>query len=453
MTAARRRARRVEQKANKKLKFEKKIFDNVHGYIDITEDERRLIDTPIFQRLRRVSHLGLADYVYPGATHSRFSHCLGSMYVMHRIVLQLVENEVLDYDQLPALRLAALLHDVGHYPFSHVFEGTMRSLYKDDAKHERLGEFILESTSLKELVAKICDPAMIKAILRRAFRNPLLFQYLVSSSLDVDKIDYLQRDSRHTGVAYGAFDVDRLLRCLKPDADNGPSRLIVTRKGKQAIEDFLLGRFHMFQSVYHHKSVVAFELMLDRVADNLIRKGDLPSLDQLKEKTIEDEEWLSNYDDSFVWEIIKKNKDNPDPVVKQLIAGLLGRKSIKLAYEKLELSTTPPSKLKELVVRDKLPEWISEKSWVDKNWIFYKPQPEVTFLEPDLELTVYIEAADGEKPIPIIEEETSIIKKLWESQFRAYRVYTRDDESCEVWLGDWVWFGMFSEVQVGQDCA
>ncbi len=185
----------------------------------------------------------------------------------------------------------------------------------------------------------------------------------------------------------------------------------------------------MFQSVYHHKSVVAFELMLDRVASNLILREHIPSLDQVKEETRDDEEWLSNYDDAFVWEIIKKNRNNADPVVKQLIAGLLGRRSIKLAYEKLELSTTPPSKVKELVVRDKLPEWISEKSKVDKDWIFYKPQPEVTFLEPDLELTVYIEAADGKKAIPIIEEETSIIKKLCESQFRAYRVYTRDDES------------------------
>ncbi len=208
MSAAQNGASRTEEKAHKKLKASKKIYDNVHGYIGITEEERILIDSPLFQRLRRISHLGLAGYVYPGATHSRFSHCLGSLYVMDKIASSLIENEVLDYEDLEILRLAALLHDVGHYPFSHVIEATMKNIDKDNAKHEQLGAFLVEETSLKESISKICNPEDIVAILKGSFSQPALFQYLTSSSLDVDKMDYLQRDSIHTGVGYGAFDVD-----------------------------------------------------------------------------------------------------------------------------------------------------------------------------------------------------------------------------------------------------
>lgn len=419
----------MNEEAKKKLNFKKKIFDNVHGYVDITDEERHVIDTALFQRLRRVSHLGLAHYVYPGATHTRFSHCIGSMYVMHRIAMDLVDSGALEYDQVPMLRLAALLHDVGHYPFSHVIEGTMRAKYGDEAKHERLGELILENTSLRDSVSKICDPNSIVAIMRREFREPLLFQYLVSSSLDVDKIDYLQRDSLHTGVAYGAFDVDRLLRSLRPDTIDNPKRLIVLRKGRQAIENFLLGRFHMFQSVYHHKAVVAFELMLDRAVSSLINEKLLPDLKEITDNIKGDENWISGYDDAQVWDVIKKWRGVKDKIAGELMKRLLTRDSVKLAYEKLELSTATISRMKELVVSEKLSEWISERTKIDKNWIFYKGQREVTFLEPDEEETVFIEARDDKKEIRIIDDETSIIKPLWESQFRAYRVYARDESS------------------------
>src|SRR5207249_6580241 len=131
-----------------------------------------------FQRLRRISHLGLADFVYPGATQSRFSHSIGSLHVMTKIALSLVEDEIIDYEDLSELRLAALLHDVGHYPFSHVLEGTMKNIDGDAAKHEQVGVFLLKETSLRDFVGKICNPENIIAILEGKFREPPLFQYL-----------------------------------------------------------------------------------------------------------------------------------------------------------------------------------------------------------------------------------------------------------------------------------
>ncbi len=404
MPAARRRAGRVRRK----LGIAKKIYDNVHGYIDITKNERLLIDTPIFQRLRRIAHLGLAHYVYPGSTHSRFSHCLGSMHVMHRVATSLIDEEILSFDDLEMLRLAALLHDVGHYPFSHVLEATMKRVHGEEGSHENLGEFIIRETSIREKVNATCDPKKIEALLRGQFRRPLLFQYLVGSSLDVDKIDYLQRDSIHTGVAYGAFDVERLLSCLTVDNPSRPNWLVVTQKGRQAIEDFLLGRFHMFQSVYYHKAVVAFELMLDRVTETLILKNALPNLAVIKESTSANEDWFTNYDDSYIWNILKNNRSGHS-VTNELIRRLLSRQSIKLAREILSFSSSQPQPLMEILAKETLPQWLSRRSGVPEDWIFYKEQPRVTFLDPDPDVTVYVEATEG--PKRLVEEETSIIKK------------------------------------------
>ncbi len=412
----------------RRLEFSKKIYDNVHGYIDITEEERLLIDSPIFQRLRRVAHLGLADFVYPGATHSRFSHSIGSLHVMTKIAMSLVDDEILEDDDVSELRLAALLHDVGHYPFSHVLEGTMRNIAGDPAKHEQLGVFLLRKTSLGDSVGKICKLDNIVAILEGNFREPPLFQYLTSSSLDVDKIDYLQRDSVHTGVAYGAFDVNRLLSCLEPDSSEEPTTLVVTKKGQQAIEDFLLGRYHMFQSVYHHKSVVAFELMLDRIADTLIRNGTLEDLPKIKESIQGDEGWFGDYDDAYVWQVFKANKLG-NSVASQLVRKLLSRDSLKMADQRLQLTESLPTKMMEDLAKETLPSWLSKQTGVEPEWIFYKEQPRVTFLEGEPDRTVYLRTEEGIKPI--IEEPTSIIKKIWESRYKADRIYTRDNESKE----------------------
>ncbi len=347
---------------------------------------------------------------------------------MHKLCLPLIDLGVLTYDDIAALRLAALLHDVGHYPFSHVTEITMRRLYGEQARHEMIGEFLLRFTTLRRAVGKVCNPDTIRSIMRHDYERPL-FQYLVSSSLDVDKMDYLQRDSLHTGVAYGAFDVDRLLTSLAPDKGKNPTRLIVTRKGTQAIEDFLLGRYHMFQSVYYHKTVVAFELMLDRIVEDLIGHKTLPSLESLMKRIQSDEHWFANYDDAYVWNVMKIAK-NLTPVTKELIRMLFSRESLKMADEKLTLAPAAIPEAMEALAKDDLSRWLSGPSGVSESWIFYKQQPPTTFLEVEDDETVHVETSNG-KTIRIIDDPTSIIKKLSDSQFRAYRIYTKDHKSRE----------------------
>jgi HD superfamily phosphohydrolase len=405
------------------LKFEKKIFDNVHGYIGLTKEEIEIIDTPIFQRLRRISHLGLADFVYPGASHSRFSHAVGSMYVMTKLALDLQQEGTISWEDVRLLRLASLLHDVGHYPFSHVFDNLMQEEYGDDAAHEELSALLVLRTSLRRKIRKICKPDSIAAILQKRFRSPVLFQYLVTSSLDVDKIDYLQRDSLHTGVAYGAFDVDRLLNSVKVDRVNAPSKLVVSSKGTQSVEDFIIGRYHMFQSVYYHKSVVAFELMLDRVCRELLGKK-LPSFNKIKSWISRHEDRFVDYDDAFVWNLIKRHSKGRS-VTSELAKMLMSRTSLKMADENLTLSSSKVPAIMRVLAQEQLPTWISTKSGVDKKWIFYKKQPQVTFLEGDPETTVYIETKGN--IIPIIDDNTSLIKKLWDSRYEAFRIYTKDN--------------------------
>ena len=182
----------------------------------------------------------------------------------------------------------------------------------------------------------------------------------------------------------------------------------------------------MFQSVYYHKAVVAFELMLDRVAEDLISRGSLPNLALIKESTKTDEHWFANYEDSYVWEVLKRNRTGRT-VTGELISRLLGRTSIKLAQEIVSFSTSEPQPLMEILAKETLPQWLSRKSGVPEDWIFYKEQPRVTFLDPDPDVTVYVEGID--EPKRLVDEEKSIIKKLWDSQFRASRVYTRNDTS------------------------
>jgi len=184
----------------------------------------------------------------------------------------------------------------------------------------------------------------------------------------------------------------------------------------------------MFQSVYHHKSVVAFELMLDRVVDTLVVKELLPNLFRIREETRRDEWWFVGYDDNFVWEALKANRRG-DSVTSQIIRRLFSRDSLKMADERLTLTDYLPPDMMTDLMKDAMPPWLSKLSGVEQEWIFYKEQPRVTFLEEEPDRTVYIETDDGIKQI--IEEPTSIIKKLWESRFKAYRVYTRDDSAKE----------------------
>ncbi len=233
----------------------------------------RIIDTRAFQRLRYVRQLGHAFLVYPGATHSRFEHALGAYHLARRALATLADRGDLagiDETECEAVRLAALLHDIGHYPFSHALEEA------GFPSHEALGARKLGEGDLGALLREIGGDALISrlaALIQGDSRSPL--SGLVSGSLDLDKIDYLSRDARMCGVPYGVVDVDRLLASLVL-IDAPPGLAVgVHEKGISALESLLFAKYQMYRNVYWHHAVRSATCMFKRAVRATVDAGRL----------------------------------------------------------------------------------------------------------------------------------------------------------------------------------
>ncbi len=217
----------------------------------------QLIDSAEFQRLRRIRQLGLALYTYQGAEHSRFSHSLGALHLANRLLEKFsAKYKILDEDKT-AVRVAALLHDIGHGAFSHVMENVLgfhHEVFTIEAvlsKETEVGQ-ILHSYS-SDLPQKIAD------VIRGEFRPAALGQ-LVSSQLDVDRMDYLLRDAMMTGAKYGIYDVEWIIKTL--EIDEREDRIYVSAHGLYAVEDYLQARYYMFRQVYFHRTLRSAEVVL-----------------------------------------------------------------------------------------------------------------------------------------------------------------------------------------------
>jgi len=233
------------------------------------------IDTPAFQRLRYVRQLGHAFLVYPGATHSRFEHALGAYHLARRALAMLDERGDLagvDEGERLAVRLAALLHDLGHYPFSHALEEA------GFPHHEALGAARLRTGALGDVLRAEGGDALIDqiaALIQGRSNSPLAG--LVSSSLDLDKLDYLSRDARNCGVPYGTLDVDRLLASLTLVETSRGREIGVHEKGVSALESMLFAKYQMYRNVYWHHAVRSATCMFKRAVRATVATGALTS--------------------------------------------------------------------------------------------------------------------------------------------------------------------------------
>ena len=264
--------------ANSVNKF---IRDPIHDIIRI-EDHfiLELLDTAAMQRLRRIRQLGLAWLVYPGAEHSRFTHSLGVYHLAGRAIDQLNRvngRDLFDGGKREEVLAAALLHDVGHGPFSHIFENVARGMSgSNEAQHENWTLKIVRDDKDINKILTCVSPEMpdhVRQILSKTYK-PHYVAALISSQLDVDRFDYLLRDSHMTGVQYGAYDLDWILRTLAvqsipPSGAEDQAKLetviIDGRRGLSSLESHLMGRHYMYKHVYYHKTIRAAEQMLHKI--------------------------------------------------------------------------------------------------------------------------------------------------------------------------------------------
>jgi HD superfamily phosphohydrolase len=251
------------------------IRDPLWNNIRVDDIALRLVDTSVFQRLRYVRQLGLAYLVYPGASHSRFEHALGT-YQLARRTLGLLEERgatrLLDRDACRIVQYAALLHDIGHYPFSHALE-EIGALH-----HEEVARPLVTTGRVAEILETELGadaPARIMSLIRGESDSPL--QGLISGSLDLDKIEYLKRDAFMCGVNYGDIDVDRLLNSLLivADPESGRPRVGISENGLSALESLLFAKYQMYRNVYWHHAVRSATAMYKKLVEGALAAGSL----------------------------------------------------------------------------------------------------------------------------------------------------------------------------------
>jgi HD superfamily phosphohydrolase len=329
----------------------KNYNDPIYGFISIpTPFISTIIQEPVFQRLRRIQQMGLSHYVFNGATHHRFAHALGAMHLMHKTLEILISKGTpISESEREAAMIAILLHDLGHGPFSHALEGVL----VENVPHE------FWSLSLMKILNDKYDGKLSLAIqmfegkYKRSF-----FNQLISSQLDIDRLDYLKRDSFYSGVTEGNISTDRIIAMLRVYQD----KLVVEEKGMYSIEKFLLARRLMYWSVYLHKTSYVAEEVLKRIilrARELLQNGDtiqastdlLYFLSTSRSSLLEVElKHFAAIDDVDVWAMIKAGVNHHDTVYSALCEKVLNRRLPKIEVSNVPFSTDFIEKQKDIAV-------------------------------------------------------------------------------------------------------
>ena len=318
------------------MPYERKIInDPVFGFINIPKGLLYdIVRHPLLQRLTRIKQVGLSSVVYPGAQHTRFQHSLGAFYLMSEAITQLTSKGNFIFDsEAEAVQAAILLHDIGHGPFSHVLEDTI----VQGVSHEEISLMLMERMN-KEMNGQL---SLAIQIFKDEYPKRFLHQ-LVSGQLDMDRLDYLRRDSFYTGVTEGNIGSARIIKML----DVADDRLVIESKGIYSIENFLTARRLMYWQVYLHKTSVAYERML---ISTLLRAKELasqgvelfasPALHFFLYNDINHTEFHNNpdclenfiqLDDNDIWTALKVWSNHPDKVLSTLSLGMINRNIFKV---------------------------------------------------------------------------------------------------------------------------
>jgi len=307
-------------------------------FIVFDENLIKVLEHYSFQRLRRISQLGLVSYIYPGATHSRFSHSIGVMHLIDEVIKNLqMKGFKIDDSLKLAMKFCALIHDIGHGPFSHALEFTLLNV-----KHEEITKLILKNV-LKDIVGdEICNIAI--EILDNKFELKYVNE-LISSQLDVDRLDYIRRDAFYCGVHYGLIDVSRIIKTITITDDN---KLAIEEKGKHAVEGYLVARYLMYWSVYYHKTNLSIQAMLyslfKRAKELIENNYEIPLIENLKiliKEGIYSENGLKAFlelDDNDIFYLFKLWTKSDDKILSDLSRRILNREIFKVIDSELSLN-------------------------------------------------------------------------------------------------------------------
>jgi len=397
------------------------IKDPLYGYIRITEIERNIIDTQPVQRLRRIRQLSGAEYAYPAANHTRFEHVLGTMYLAGILAQSIPIN--LSNQEVQRIRFAALLHDVGHAPFSHLFEPLLAK-YLGKTHEDMTFWIIAESELSSALRADGFDPSEIGKLAVGRLGNPKqpFLDQIIRSSVDVDKMDFIVRDSYHTGAGYGYVDIFRLIYTM----DILDGNLAVDVTAIPTLETFILARLESFRAIYFHRAARAVQIMMLKALEQ--------AKDELDIDRIKTPEAYLALDDYLIWSILKRCKKS-----RGIMENIEQRKLLKCAYERTffvkdELFT---SVLTNEAVRKQIEEEIATKAKVDPEdvSIDVPSLPSVPYhyaveIEP-MDIPVFLKTKSGEKVSQRLTDLSKIADVL-KVFMNVIRVYTKESHRSDV---------------------
>ncbi|MHA1131393.1 MAG: HD domain-containing protein, partial [Candidatus Helarchaeota archaeon] len=397
------------------MKWEVIIKDSVFGYILISDQLRKIIDSYPVQRLRRIRQLAGSEYVYPTATHVRFAHSLGVMHLAEQVIMNLAKSIEVDDVLINRVKIAALLHDIGHGPFSHIFEALLLKYL--DKTHEDMTSWVIVNSELAPILEAIgLDPRKIAylAVGKLSLPNQNYLNQIIASAVDVDSMDYIVRDSQFSGAEYGFVDIFRLIYTM----DIFEGDLAVEISALSTLEAFLLARYESFKSIYFHKTSRAVQIMLEQALDVANEELNLTNYDTPQD--------YLQWDDFTMWSALRRSKN-----ANSIIHDLERRKLIKVAYEQTSQmrSEMIPAILTKNKIRNQIKTEIAEEAKIDPEflWIDVPTLPSVPYhhslsLEP-MEIPMFFKNSKGEKIKRRMTEVSDIIRVL-KGFLNIVRVYT-----------------------------
>ncbi|MFQ6064681.1 MAG: HD domain-containing protein [Candidatus Bathyarchaeia archaeon] len=393
------------------------VKDPVHGYVYITEAEKEIIDSFPVQRLHRLRQLAGTEFVYPSANHTRFEHSLGVMHLAGHLVENPNLSEYVSEDEAQMIRIAALLHDVGHGPFSHIFEHLLTKFL--DKTHEDMTTWLIQKSELGDIINRLgYDPNVVGKLAVGSLhkRGKAFMDQIIRSSVDVDKLDFVVRDTYHTGAEYGYVDIFRLIHMLDVLDEN----LAVDLGALSALESFILARVESFKSIYFHRVSRAAQIMLAMVMEEAKDELDLVAFES-------PEEYLA-LNDYTVWAMLKKCEKS-----KQIIEKLERRRLLKITYDRTFhiRDKTISGIFSNQEIRDEITEQIASKAGVEPRFVVIDvptlpsvPYRHSVLLEP-MEIPVFQKTLTGER-VPRRLSDMSGIFDVLKGFINILRVYTEE---------------------------